>query len=181
MLSSCSTFPRSPFTEPLDIGKTADTGSDPLIVSGATGRTTLHSEPGLSTPQGRSATTSITSAQPPSLTGEPISINFEGVALPAFVNTMFGDLLDVTFEIENAVMERQQLVTLRTADALERDDFYRLVTQVLGNYGIGVAYENNVYRVIENAQVQSEIPRIIRSRASAPSPVICGLYSFMPR
>jgi len=67
-------------------------------------------------------------------------------------------------------MEMQQLVTLRTAEPLSPDNFYGLVTQVLGNYGISVAYQNNVYRIVQNSQVQGEMPRIIRSRAFSAVP-----------
>lgn len=169
-LSSCSTMPRSPLTQPLAIQKSNQPESDFFQDTGASGRTELTSESGLRTPIGRSMAEPVSSTQPPTLSGEPISINFEGVYLPAFVNTVFGELLDVTFEIDDAVMQREQLVTIRTAEPLSPDDFYSLTTQVLGNYGIGVAYENNVYRIVENSQVQAEMPRIIRSRAFSNVP-----------
>ena len=170
IVASCSTFPRTPLTEPLEYTKSEQSRTDSIIASGASGRSEIEAKPGLTPPSGRGSGAPITSSQPPSLSGESISINFEGVALPAFINMVFGELLNVTFEIDNTVLNREQLVTLRTAEALAPDDFCQLVTQVLGNYGIGVAYQNNVYRIVENTQVQSEIPRIIRSRAFSTVP-----------
>ena len=170
VLSGCSTLPRTPITEPFRIEKLDAPVAESLLNSATSGRNKLVAESGLRTPSGRSAAAPITSTQPPSLSGQPISINFEGVRLPSFINTIFGELLSVTFEIDSAVMEREQLVTLRTAEPLPLDDFYRLVTQVLSNYGVSVAYENNVYRVIENTQAQMEVPRIIRSRAFSNVP-----------
>jgi len=169
-LSSCTTLPRSPITTPMQIGK-SERAENTIDVSGtAAGRETLASSPGLRTPSGRESAAPITSTQPPSLSGLDISINFEGVLLPAFVNTVFGELLNVTFEIDSAVLGREQLVTLRTAEPASPDGFYQLVAQVLSNYGISVAYENGVYRVVENSQAQREVPRIIRSRAFSNIP-----------
>ena len=169
-LASCAEFPRTPITTPMQINRAKEL-TPPKTVAGPTqGRDALTSERGLRTPSGREAAAPITSTQPPPLTGERISINFEGVELPAFVNTVFGELLDVTFEIDSAVLQRQQLVTLRTAEPEDPEGFYQLVTQVLSNYGISVAYQNNVYRIVENSQAQREIPRIIRSRAFSSVP-----------
>jgi len=170
-LTGCGTVPRTPITTPLNIEKTSSESTTFVTdTSSSAGRREIQAEDGLRTPSGRSIAEPISSTQAPPLEGENISINFEGVQLPAFVNTVFGELLEVTFEIDSAVLGREQLVTLRTADSMPRDDFYLLVTQVLQNYGISVAYENNVYRVVENAQAQREIPRIIRSRAFSNVP-----------
>lgn len=169
-LSSCTTLPRTPITTPMQINNSSILEPTESVIGAATGRETLTSQPGLRTPSGRASAAPITSTQPPSLTGDSISINFEGVQLPAFVNMVFGELMKVTFEIDNAVLGREQLVTLRTADPLSPDDFYQLVTQVLSNYGISVAYQNNVYRIVENSQAQAEVPRIIRSRAFSNVP-----------
>ncbi len=170
ILASCTTLPRTPITTPMQISK-SDNSDEPEALSGAaTGRDSILAKPGLRTPSGRDSAAPVTSTQPPPLTGQDISINFEGVLLPAFVNTVFGELLNVTFEIDSAVLDRQQLVTLRTAEPTDPDGFYQLITQVLANYGISVAYQNNVYRIVENSQAQQEVPRIIRSRAFSNVP-----------
>ena len=167
---SCSSMPRTPITEPLLIKKLVDKEKEREMLGVNAGRNEILSEPGLRTPIGRSLGDPITSSKAPPLSGESISINFEGVRLPAFINTVFGELLEVTFEIDSQVLQKEQLVTLRTSDALKPDDFYQLVTQVLANYGVSVVYQNNVYRVIQNTQAQSEIPRIVRSRAFSSVP-----------
>ncbi len=169
-LVSCAGMPRTPITEPLLIKKEINEGQEGQILGVNRGRNQISSSPGIRTPSGRSLGEPITSTKAPPLTGESISINFEGVRLPAFINTVFGELLEVTFEIDSQVLQKEQLVTLRTSDALKPDNFYQLVTQVLANYGVRVVYENNVYRVIQNTQAQSEIPRIVRSRAFSTVP-----------
>lgn len=170
ILTGCTTYPRTPITEAMDIKKTKQDSESLVQGSGATGRDQLTSQIGLKTPSGRNLAAPITSSTPPSLDGENISINFEGVGLPAFVNTVFGELLEVTFEIDSAVLGLQQLVTLRTAEPVTPDDFYELVTQVLANYGVSVAYQNNVYRIVASAQARQEIPRIVRTRAFSNVP-----------
>src|SRR5690606_24198234 len=106
----------------------------------------------------------------PDISGKPISINFDGVPLPAFVNTVFGELLKVTFEIESNVSQRDQLVTLRTADPLPPSEFLSLVTTVLANYNVSVVYSNGVYRIIDSGTVKQEVPRIIRTRSHSAIP-----------
>ena len=110
-ITNCSTFPRSPFTERMEYPKADKKRSEDIVTGGVSGRSALNSEPGLTPPTGRSSAAPIISSQPPSLTGPEISINFEGINLPSFVNTVFGELLNVTFEIDSAVTNRDQLVT----------------------------------------------------------------------
>ena len=182
VLQSCAKVPL-PITEPLGIPKAADRAESITLSNSETAqqRTKLEAKSGPGIPEGRGRAEPILSSTPPRLSGEPISINFEGIRLPAFVNTVFGDLLKVTFEIDNAVTQRDQMVTLRTADPLNPNQFFELVTEVLSNYGISVVYSNNVYRVVEAASVKKPIPRIIRSRSSSSVPSdMRPLFYFQP-
>jgi general secretion pathway protein D len=171
VLQSCAKVPL-PITDRLGIPKAADASETITLTNSQPSqqRTKLEAKSGPGIPEGRGRSEPILASTPPRLSGEPISINFEGIRLPAFVNTVFGDLLKVTFEIDNAVTQRDQMVTLRTADPLNPNEFFQLVTEVLGNYGISVVYSNNVYRVVEATNVKKPIPRIIRSRASSSVP-----------
>jgi general secretion pathway protein D len=183
LLSSCAENAGPVIGKPLQITKKRDDTDFVPIAEPNEGRARekLTSSPGPAPPAGRQMANPINATTPPSLKGEPISVNFEGIRLPAFINTVFGDILKVTFEIDNAVMQREQLVTLGMPEPLSRDQFYRLVTDVLGNYGISVVYSNNVYRIIESANVKQAIPRIIRSRAVGTIPSdMRPLFYFQP-
>jgi general secretion pathway protein D len=183
LMSSCAEERRQVIGKPLQITKRGeDAESVPIAQpSEARVREKLTSSTGPAPPVGRQVASPINAQTPPSLKGEPVSINFEGIRLPAFINTVFGDILKVTFEIDSAVMQREQLVTLGMPEPLSRDQFYRLVTDVLGNYGISVVYSNNVYRIIEAANVKQAIPRIIRSRALGTIPSdMRPLFYFQP-
>lgn len=168
--SSCTTLPQTPITVPMNLQKSQSEDVTPSQDSATAARDQLSSTPGIRTPMGRTSTATITSDTAPPLTGESISINFEGVSLPSFVNTVFGDLLGVTFEIDTIVLAREQLVTLRTAEGMPPDEFYQLVSRVLANYGVSVVYQDNVYRIVETAQALRETPRIVRTRAFSNVP-----------
>ncbi|MBY0510758.1 MAG: hypothetical protein K2P94_11495 [Rhodospirillaceae bacterium] len=165
----CTTHaPRLP--EPLNIAKSNVSDETTLIAGTTNKKSALTSSPGLAPPMGPALAEPFSSATPPKLSGENIGVDFEAIKLPAFVNTVFGELLKVTFEIDDAVTKKEQLVTLRTADPIPPDQFYRLVGDVLGNYGLSVIYQNGVYRIIEAATAKQEVPRIIRSRALSTVP-----------
>lgn len=182
-LQSCSTREPLPITQPLPIQKGA--GRDGSIelskADEASARTELTSQVGPPVPFGKSTTEPLQSSRAPRLSGEPISVNFEGIRLPAFINTVFGELLKVTFEIDSTVMSRDQMVTLRTAEPLAPDAFMALVSEVLANYGVTVVYSNNVYRIVEAASVKKPIPRIVRSRTAASVPAdLRPMFYFQP-
>jgi general secretion pathway protein D len=169
VLAGCAT-PLPTLPEPLDVSKPATPNTSVLIAGTDNKRNALTSSQGIAPPTGPMLAEPFSSTVPPKLTGENIGVDFEGIKLPAFVNTIFGELLKVTFEIDSAVMQREQLVTLSTAEPIPPDQFYRLVTDVLGNYGLNVVYQSGVYRIIEASTARQEIPRIIRSRALSSVP-----------
>jgi general secretion pathway protein D len=153
-----------------------DRTENELVINPGAQNSSAAGRPGLTTsstptpPAAKAFQEPIQATTSPPLTGEPISINFDSVRLPAFVNTVFGELLKVTFEIDNSVALKDQIVTLRTAEPLSPDKFLRLVKEVLGNYGISVVYSNGVYRIIESTNVKQSIPRIVRTRARGEIP-----------
>lgn len=182
-LQSCSTREPLPITQPLAIQKGAgrDTTIELAKADETAGRTELEAEAGPQVPIGKSTTEPLLSSRPPRLAGEPISVNFEGIRLPAFINTVFGELLKLTFEIDSTVMSRDQMVTLRTAEPLTPDAFYALVSEVLANYGVSIVYSNNVYRVVEASTVKKPIPRIVRSRTASSVPAdLRPVFYFQP-
>jgi len=173
-----------PFTEPMKIAKIHTESDIQEAVNGheaAAGRDRLTTAPGPVPPLAKTASEPIAASNAPPLTGEPISINFDGIRLPAFVNTVFGELLKVTFEIDSSVTQKDQLITLRTAEPLPPAKFLQLVEEVLGNYGISVVYSNGVYRIVESTSVKQSIPRIVRTRALSSIPAdMRPIFYFQP-
>ena len=169
-LSSCISDDDIPPLDPLKINKknAGDARGQIIAANSATVREKLTSGDSLTPPLGRTLAEPFSSEQPPKLSGENISVNFEGIRLPAFINAVFGELLNVTFEIDSTLQQREQLVTLRTAEPVSPNQFYTLARQVLSNYGVGIVYQNGVYRVVDATTMKQDIPRIVRSR-SMPS------------
>ncbi|MGE0282439.1 MAG: secretin N-terminal domain-containing protein [Rhizobiaceae bacterium] len=184
-LTSCTNRVPSPITQPLPIKKAAETDGSFALAEPegqSVGRTAMQTGAGPAVPLGRATTDPLTSSRPPSLSGEPISVNFEGIRLPAFINTVFGELLKVNFEIDSTVAGREQIVTLRTAEPMSRDQFYALVVEVLNNYGITVIYSPNIgYRIVEATTVKKPIPRIVRTRTATSVPAdLRPVFFFKP-
>lgn len=101
----------------------------------------------------------------PRFTGDPISVSLDSLPLPAFVNAAFGELLKTGFEIDSEVAQRNQIVTLRTAEPVSQEQFYNLVVNVLANYDVAVRYQGGIFRIAGRQAAGPESPRIIRTRA----------------
>lgn len=172
LLASCATHTGEPIPEPMRIAKRAEPGSSEMQrPEDAARRDGLTSSPGVTPPLGRGRAEPLVMTPAPKLTGEPVSVKFEGIRLAAFINTVFGDIFKVSYEIDNSLMQKDLMVTLSTGETpLARDNFYRLVTEVLANYGVSVVYSNNVYRIVEATTQKKPIPRIIRSRGVSSVP-----------
>ena len=173
VLANCAMQSQERIPEPLRIVKPKgdDSGAITKEPNASERRTGLTSSPGITPPMGRGRAEPLISNTPPKLTGEPVSVKFEGIRLAAFINTVFSDIFKVPYEIDNSLMQKDLMVTLSTGEApLPRDSFYRLVTEVLANYGVSVVYSNNVYRVVEATTQRKPIPRIIRSRGVSTVP-----------
>lgn len=113
-----------------------------LLGEGARRPTTLTQSPTPTPPNGGPAMSGVAAdAGMPPVRGEPINVNIEGVPVPAFINEFFGTILKVSFQMDPAVAQMSDLVTLRTASPQSPADFYRLATRVLRTYGVVTSYE----------------------------------------
>ncbi len=154
---------------PRPLAKPASKSNDVTLLAGQVNpserQTGTEVTPAPSPPLGNTVSQPLTSQAMPHLTGENVSVNFDGINVGAFINTVFGELLKVSFEISPQVVQKDVMVHLRTAEPMTPDAFLRLVVEVLRNYNIGVVYQNSVFRVIESASVKQDVPRIIRARS----------------
>ena len=71
-------------------------------------------------------------------TGEAISVNFDQLSLPAFIQTVFGTILKRPVSVDPAVASRTDLVTFRAAKAMTSADLSRTSRQLLKTYGVAV-------------------------------------------
>lgn len=105
------------------------------------------------------------------LAGQPVTASFDQMPLPAFVNTVFGELLKVNYQMDPAVASRQDLVTLRTGGSRSPQELLAVTTEVLASYGLQVVRSDNIYRIVPNDVLMQQIPELVRARALPDVPV----------
>ncbi len=99
------------------------------------------------------------------LKGGEIEVNFKDLAIPVFINEVFGNLLSLSFEIDASISERPDLVTLRAEETKTGYELFGIALQVLQNYGVGVEYQGDVLRfVLSNNAASGEPPLLISGR-----------------
>lgn len=171
LASACATqFERVPLSEPLRPAPTATASaaqalrSDEAVAPSALRQTDTPKLPSSGSPlSGVDADSRL-----PPLSGEPIDANIEGMALPAFINEAFGNLLGISFQMDDALLKQRDLVTLRTSGKQSPADFYRLVVQVLRTYGVSVQLEGEFVRLTPITKGSSDEPPLVFSGRTLP-------------
>jgi general secretion pathway protein D len=122
-------------------------------------------EPGPAPPPPGSAT-GVNAPAMPELHGQAASVTVENMPIPAFINTVLGETLHLTFDIDPKVSAKTDLVTLRTSGPKTPQELLNITREVLRNYGIQVTYDRDVLRVRLSESLTSEMPQIIIGRSS---------------
>ena len=113
---------------------------------------------------------SESAGQAPPFGVEQVDTVVPPLALPAFIDLVFGQILNVPYTTGPGVAQRSEIVQLRSSGAMPADVFFDLVTMTLKDYGIRVSPEDGVYQVLEDSALKARIPRFIRSRARVETP-----------
>lgn len=100
----------------------------------------------------------------------PVSVNLEGIPLPAFVNEIFGNLLGLSFDMMPQIQSHQELITLRSTEPQRPEQLYNLARQVLANYGVAIQKlrGDNFIRFIPSVQ-QTTPPSLVISGSTLPT------------
>ncbi|QEP43601.1 hypothetical protein D5085_10990 [Ectothiorhodospiraceae bacterium BW-2] len=96
-------------------------------------------------PRGPTLAIAETTQQAPPLSGEPISLNLEGVPLGAFINELFGHLLNLSFEIAPAIQNKTDQVTLRVSEPMPPAKLFVLAESLLNRYGVEIVRQPDHY------------------------------------
>ena len=102
------------------------------------------------------------------LKGGEIEVNFKDLAIPVFINEVFGNLLSLSFEIDASISERPDLVTLRAEETKTGYELFGIALQVLQNYGVGVEYQGDVLRFVLSSNAASGEPPLLISGRTLP-------------
>lgn len=115
---------------------------------------------------------SVRDVLPPGLTGQPVSVNVSNLPIPAFANMVLGEMLGLTYQLDPAVGQLTELVTLRTLEPQTPAELFRIARQVLGDYGIEMLVNGRVVRLkIAPAGTRTEPPIIYSGRALPDVPL----------
>ncbi|VXC81870.1 Type II secretion system protein D (GspD) [Oceanicaulis sp. 350] len=106
----------------------------------------------------------------PQLPDALINVTLPPQPLPVFINTIFSDILEQPFSLGPNVAERQELISLRSVNDMAPDTFLALIEQALQDYGLGVTYNEGLFRIVELSELRAQMPRFIRARAHANVP-----------
>lgn len=116
-----------------------------------------------------------------SISGEPVNLTIEQMPLPAFINTVFGDTLHLSFEIDPRLAQRTDPVTLRTGRPLQPSEILALASAVLRDYGISVVATDRLVRIVPSEALLSQSPMVIRGRSSREiAENLRPIYEYLP-
>jgi general secretion pathway protein D len=109
--------------------------------------------------------------QPATQAAGDLTVSFEQMALPAFIQAVYGGILKINHAIDPAVSARTELVTFRTPQPLTALKLQEVAGQLLKSYGIAVQDFGGVVRIVPQANVSSTLPLIRRGRAQPTVPL----------
>lgn len=101
---------------------------------------------------------------PPIAVTKPISLVLDGVPISSFINVVYGTELGFALEIDQAVRNRQDLVSLRLTEPHAPADLYKIGAEVLRNYGVRITPTGSMLRFTPIASA-SGAQGIITTRA----------------
>ena len=99
------------------------------------------------------------------LTGPKVSINYNNIPLPNFINEVFGEQLGLSFTVQPEIRKQQDLVTLRITEAVTPAELYRIARTTLSAYGIVINRENGVLVfVVDRTSKGGQTPLLVSGR-----------------
>ncbi len=96
--------------------------------------------------------------------GTPIALALDSVRLSAFIDEVFGNQLGLSLEMEQAVRDRTELVSLRLVQPETPSRVYEIAVEVLKRYGIQVVREEGRLRFTAATGPIVEPPRMLLGR-----------------
>jgi len=119
--------------------------------------------PIISDPPNRSGFKS--SGPAPKFGAKTIDAYVPALALPDFIDVVFGEMLKTPYVTGPAVANKTEVVQLRSSGEMKAKDFFSLTSSALEEYGVRVIHEDGTYRILEDKALRSRMPVFIKSRA----------------
>lgn len=112
-----------------------------------------------------------------------IRLNVEDVALPAFINEVFGNILGLPFEIASNLKTKQDKVTVRLEQPQTQQMVYNVTQQVLLNYGVEIVKQGDMLRFqVKQTGLDPDEPPILISGSARPEVPVAyrPVFQFVP-
>ncbi|MFN3842959.1 MAG: type II secretion system protein GspD [Rehaibacterium terrae] len=161
-LAGCATVAGPAFPEPLRAPKEA--GEAEQVIAEAEvrhGRPRVEPGPTVAARPYRSADRQPAPRVP---AGAPIALTLDAVNLTAFINEVFGTQLGYSLEIDQAVRQREDLISLRLVEPEPPQRVYAIAVEVLKRYGVRVQEEQGLLRFTLGAPDEAEPPLVLTGR-----------------
>jgi len=99
-----------------------------------------------------------------------ITLSFEQIPLSSFIQVVYADLLKKNVNVDPRIVERKDLVTLRTGELQTRAQVESTTRLLLKSYGIAVIEVSGLVRVVPDNTALGYLPEIRRGRALPETP-----------
>ena len=110
-------------------------------------------------------------AAPPADEKAEITLMFDQLPLPNFIQLVYGTILKANFSVDPQVATRTDLVTLRTSSLQTPSQVRQTARMLLKSYGIAVTDVGNFLRIVPDNTMQGYAPEIRRGRALPETPL----------
>lgn len=108
-------------------------------------------------------------AQPSEAAGD-LTVSVEQMALPAFIQAIYGGILQLNYSVDASVNARTDLITFRTPKPISATHLTELAAQLLKSYGVAVQDFGGVLRIVPSTSIGSTLPLVRRGRAQPTVP-----------
>ena len=106
------------------------------------------------------------------LQGEKSQINIENVAIPDFINEIFGNVLGLSFKLAPGIDKQKDLVTLRFTEPQTPEAIYQAAIVILADYGVQTLKADDLLRFsYSNKTPVGEPPLFVSGRTLPSVPV----------
>jgi general secretion pathway protein D len=93
------------------------------------------------------------------------------MSIPAFIQAIYGGILQVNYSMDAAVASRTDLITFRTPKPMTAARLTDVSAELLKSYGIAVQDFGGVLRIVPSTSTASTLPLVRRGRAQSSVPL----------
>ena len=91
-----------------------------------------------------------------------ITANFRNMPIPDFVNEALGEQLSLSYVLDPAVNRSEDLVTFSLTEPVTAKEFFQAIKVVLAEYGIAIAREGELLKVMVDKNASGERPHYLK-------------------